>query len=265
MSPELKKVCEAIPEESLGSLSACLVDGDAQQRTRERRVRRRALAISIFLESAILAALILVPLFGKAERITLTIVTPMPPYSRYRHTPNNSAAQRHHLNVPKNPCRFCAPTNIPPTIAMRDHSASATETDETPFEGLGQNIPGAIDGAIPLSDPGRKAPRREDIETRVGRPRVLQLTHIDPAMLIHRVEPVYPPLARQTHREGRVELRAIIGTDGTIQSLQIVASDPLFDLSASEAVQQWRYKPTILNGQPVEIDTYITVIYTTQH
>ena len=84
-------------------------------------------------------------------------------------------------------------------------------------------------------------------------------------MLIHRVEPVYPTLARQVHREGRVELRAIIGTDGTIQSLQIVAGDPLFQLSAREAVEQWRYRPTILNGQPVEIDTYITVIYTMQH
>ena len=84
-------------------------------------------------------------------------------------------------------------------------------------------------------------------------------------MLIHRVEPVYPALARQVHREGRVELRAIIGTDGTIQSLQIVAGDPLFQLSAREAVEQWRYRPTILNGQPVEIDTYITVIYTMQH
>jgi protein TonB len=91
------------------------------------------------------------------------------------------------------------------------------------------------------------------------------MTHLDPAMLIHRVEPVYPPLARQTRRDGRVELRAIIGTDGTIQSLQIVVSDPLFDRSALEAVGQWRYKPTVLNGQPVEIDTYITVIYSTQH
>jgi len=265
MSPEPAEVSEAIPEESLGSLSGCLVDGDAAQRTRERRVKRRALAISILLQSVILAALILVPLFGKAERITLTIVTPMPPYSRYRNTSNNSGEQRHHSNGPKDPCRFCAPTNIPPTIAMRDHTSSAAEADETPFEGLGQGIPGAIDGAIPLSDPGRKGPRREDIETRVERPRVLHVTHIDPAMLIRRVEPVYPPLARQTHREGRVELHAIIGTDGTIQSLQIVASDPLFDLSARDAVQQWRYKPTILNGQPVEIDTYITVIYTTQH
>ncbi len=91
------------------------------------------------------------------------------------------------------------------------------------------------------------------------------MTVLDPAMLIHRVEPVYPPLAKQIRKGGRVELRAIIGTDGTIRSLQIVSGDPLFYLSAREAVEQWRYRPTVLNGQPVEIDTYITVIYTTQH
>jgi protein TonB len=84
-------------------------------------------------------------------------------------------------------------------------------------------------------------------------------------MLVHRVEPTYPPLAIQTHREGRVELRAIIATDGSIQSLQIVRGDLLFYQSAKDAVSQWRYKPTILNGQPVEIDTYITVVYTMKH
>jgi len=84
-------------------------------------------------------------------------------------------------------------------------------------------------------------------------------------MLIRRVEPIYPPLARQMHREGRVELRAIIATDGSIQSLEIVGGDPLFYQSALEAVRQWHYKPTILNGQAVEIDTYITVIYIMQH
>jgi len=102
-------------------------------------------------------------------------------------------------------------------------------------------------------------------ERQAARPQVVRMTHLDPAMLIHRVEPVYPPLAKQTHREGRVELRAIIGTDGTVRSLEIVAGDPLLERSAVEAVQQWRYKPTILNGQAVEIDTYITVIYTMQH
>ena len=84
-------------------------------------------------------------------------------------------------------------------------------------------------------------------------------------MLIYRVEPLYPELPKQLHREGRVELRAIIGTDGTIQSLQVISGDPLFLRSALDAVQQWRYRPTILNGQPVEVDTTITVIYTLQH
>jgi protein TonB len=84
-------------------------------------------------------------------------------------------------------------------------------------------------------------------------------------MLLHRVEPIYPPLPKQIHREGQVVLHAIISTDGTIQSLQVVSGDALFLQSATDAVSQWRYRPTVLNGQPVEIETYITVIYTLQH
>ncbi len=58
-----------------------------------------------------------------------------------------------------------------------------------------------------------------------------------------------------------MELRAIIATDGTIQSLRVVSGDPLFYQSALDAVSQWKYRPTVLNGEPVEIDTFITVIY----
>jgi protein TonB len=264
MSPEPEKVPEVVREESLGSLSGCLVDGNAEQRTRERRVKRRALAISIVLQSAFLATLFLVPLFGKTERISLTVVTPIPPYSRYKPATHPAGDPRRPPTGKRDVCRFCAPPNIPPTIVTRDQPSSANETAEPALEGIGPNIPGAPDGLIPLYDPRPKGPERDPIEKRVERPRILHRTHLDPAMLIRRVEPVYPVLAKQTRREGRVELRAIIGTDGTIQSLQIVASDPLFDLSAKEAVSQWRYRPTILNGQPVEIDTYITVIYTTQ-
>jgi len=97
------------------------------------------------------------------------------------------------------------------------------------------------------------------------KPQVVHVTHLDPAMLIHRVEPVYPPLARQIHREGRVELHARIATDGSIQSLQVVGGDPMFYQSALDAVGQWHYRATILNGQAVEIDTSITVIYTMPH
>lgn len=88
---------------------------------------------------------------------------------------------------------------------------------------------------------------------------------VQAARLVRRIEPVYPPLARQLRREGRVELRAIISTQGTIQSLEVISGDPLLIPSALAAVNEWRYQPTLLNGEPVVIETYLTVIYTLAH
>jgi len=264
MSPEFRRVSEGKPQQSLGSLSACLVDGDAEQCARERRVRRRALALSILLQSAVLATLILVPLFGKAERISLTIVTPVVPYGHPSNHPRGNAR----TTTSRPPMRDSRFTFHPPTNRANPHPVEEANPvgPHVEFDPKGNARNDGPDCSGCISIGGRETgprPPQPPVETPT-RPRVIK-TQLDPAMLIHRVEPVYPPLARQTRREGRVELRAIIGTDGTIQSLQIVASDPLFDISAREAVQQWRYKPTILNGQAVEIDTFITVIYTTQH
>jgi TonB family protein len=265
MSPEPKNVSEAIHEENLASLCGCLVEGDAEQRTRERCIRRRALAISIFLQSTVLAALILVPLFGKTQRIALAYATPIPPYSSYRQAPQNPGAPRPHPTGPQNPCRFCAPSSVPHTIATRVADSSDGQTDYSQLSGIGDGIPNVGDGLMNLSDPRRTVLPPPHTEHQVTQPQVVRMTQLDPAMLIRRVEPKYPALAIQTHREGRVELRAIIGTNGTIQSLQVVSGDPLFLMSAKEAVEQWRYKPTYLNGQAVEIDTFITVVYTMQH
>lgn len=264
MRREPQKVSERIPEENLGSLRGCLVEGDAEQRARERRVRRRALAVSIVLQSAVLALIILVPLFSKTQRIAFAFTTPIPPYSPYHGSPRDPGKQQPPGGTPK-ACRFCAPPNIPPTIVTRDWNLVAGQTDNAPPDGIGDFVPGAPEELIPLTDPRRRVPPPDDTQRRVTQTRIVHVTHLDPGMLLHRVEPVYPPLARQIHREGRVELRAIIGTDGNIQSLHVVAGDPLFVQSAVEAVQQWHYKPTYLNGQPVEIDTYITVVYTMQH
>jgi protein TonB len=85
------------------------------------------------------------------------------------------------------------------------------------------------------------------------------------AQLITRVDPIYPRLAVGIRREGRVELHAVISTNGTIESLEVISGDPLFIQSALSAVRQWRYRPTILNGRPIEVDTHITVIYTLNH
>jgi protein TonB len=265
MSPEPRRVSEVSPKESLGSLSACLVDGDAEQSTRERRVKQRALAISIFLQSSVLAALILVPLFGKAERISLNIITPMVPYGHPgNHQRSNTRTTASRPNIPDRRFTFHPPTNAANPHPVEDSDPDGPLVEFSPVGDPSSNGP-ACPGCVDIGGkPSGPRPPQLPAEPTRG-PRIVKMTQLDPAMLIHRVEPIYPPLARQTHREGRVELRAIVGTDGTIQSLQVVSGDPLFLLSAKEAVQQWRYKPTILNGQPVEIDTYITVIYTQQH
>lgn len=261
---EPRSVSEESQEAGLGSLRGCLVEGDPEQRNRERRVRHRALMISVVLQSALLTLLVLVPLFGKTQRIAFVFTTPIPPYSSYRGA-TRDPARPPHLGGQQKACHIFAPTSIPPTIPTRDATPTGESTDNVPFETGGINIPGASNDLIPLSDPRRGVPPPDEAHAKVAPPKRMHFTSIDPAMLTHRVEPVYPPLPKQMHREGRVELRAIIGIDGNIQSLQVVAGDPLFIQSALEAVQQWHYKPTILNGQPVEIDTHITVIYTMQH
>jgi len=80
-------------------------------------------------------------------------------------------------------------------------------------------------------------------------------------LLIHRVEPTYPALARAARIQGDVVLSAIISTNGDIQNLQLVSGHPMLVPSALAAVKQWRYKPYLLNGQPVEVETTITVIF----
>jgi protein TonB len=262
MPLDSRDVSGKTPEASLGSLGACLVEGDAEQRLRERRVRRRSLLISILIQTVALAVLILLPLFGKTEHIALAISTPIPPYSPYTGSSHVAGAQRarverHHI------CHFCVPPSIPPIIVIRDTTSSDNQLNDAPLEGLGSGIPGAPNGAIPIPD--ARTPVPPPPAERHVRPSVVRMTQLDPAMLVYRVEPRYPDLAQQLHREGRVELHARIATDGTIQSLEIVSGDPLFYQSAMGAVRQWRYRPTILNGQPVEIDTHITVIYTMSH
>ena len=82
------------------------------------------------------------------------------------------------------------------------------------------------------------------------------------ARAINRVEPSYPAIARAAHVQGTVVLHAIIGKDGTVQQLQLVSGPPLLVNAAMDAVRQWRYQPTELNGEPVDVDTTIQVVFT---
>jgi len=81
-------------------------------------------------------------------------------------------------------------------------------------------------------------------------------------MAVSQPQPVYPPIARAAHVQGTVVLHAIISKQGTIQKLTVVSGPPMLTASAIDAVGRWRYKPYLLNGEPVEVETTINVNFT---
>ncbi len=117
---------------------------------------------------------------------------------------------------------------------------------------MGGVIGGVIGGAGTAAPP--PPPKAAVTRTRVG-------GAVQAAKLVNRVQPLYPPLARQTRISGTVKLHAIIGKSGSVEQLQVVSGHPLLVQSALDAVKQWRYQPTLLNGEPVEVDTEIDVIF----
>jgi len=85
---------------------------------------------------------------------------------------------------------------------------------------------------------------------------------VQQAKLISQPHPIYPPDAKEARISGVVKLSAIIGKDGTVQKVELISGHPLLAAAAMEAVQQWRYQTTLLNGQPVEVVTQIDVNFT---
>jgi protein TonB len=85
---------------------------------------------------------------------------------------------------------------------------------------------------------------------------------VSTGMLIRKVPPTYPPLARQARIQGSVVLQAQISKNGDIENLQLVSGHPMLAPAAIEAVKQWKYKPYLLNGEPVEVETTVQVNFT---
>ena len=234
---------------------ACLVEGNAEENAREKKIKRRAIGVSVLLQSAGLAALLIAPFFAKPAELTERIAVPIPPY---RH----GSEQRHVTRTP--PARRATQICVVCPIASKPFQGPIAVHGSGKTEDLNEGISiGDRSDESPIQNifDSRTQPSKPETPPQSNR---IHVTKIDPALLIRRVEPIYPHLARQLHKSGKVELYAIIATDGRIQSLQVVNGDPFFVKSALEAVEQWRYKPTYLNGRPVEIDSFITVIYTLQ-
>ncbi len=85
------------------------------------------------------------------------------------------------------------------------------------------------------------------------------VSHMMEGNLIHRVQPQYPAIAKLAGIQGDVLLHAVIGRDGAIENLQVVSGPPALVSAARDAVRQWQYRPYMLNGEPVEVETQVTV------
>lgn len=166
-----------------------------------------------------------------------------------------------HASGPSRPLQRTSEIMAPPSIPSRiDRSP---EPIPAPADDCPTCVPGGtsdptagnnpIWGAIPSSN---SAPAPIPTLKPAPPPRISRMME---GNLIYRPQPVYPPIAHQGRIQGAVVLRAIISKSGTIENLQTLSGHPLLVPAAVEAVKQWRYRPYVLNGEPVEVETQITV------
>jgi protein TonB len=124
--------------------------------------------------------------------------------------------------------------------------------------GTAGGVLGGIIGAVPSALPPPPPP----VKVVQALKRITIGGNVQQAKLVRQPKPVYPPLAKQARISGVVHLAAVISRDGTIQDLKVISGHPLLIPSALEAVKQWVYQPTLLNGEPVEVSTQIDVNFT---
>ncbi len=167
--------------------------------------------------------------------------------------------------IQMDPNALTAPEAIPPTISYVD-APHATSILLPPSAG-GSPISSILDFLVKrnasVEEPTAPVPPPPPPP-----PPIVEVTRIrtggavQQGKIIHQVNPTYPPLARQARIQGAVLLEAVIAKDGSVRSLRVISGHPLLTQGALDAVQQWRYHPTLLNGEPVEVLTTITVTFT---
>ncbi|MDD5544259.1 MAG: energy transducer TonB [Acidobacteriia bacterium] len=230
--------------------------------------RTTKVLFSICAHGVILGLLVLIPLIY-TEALPMTqmrdyLLTPSPPTAPAPRPPRAvRIVSVEHRTISRETAQFVAPGEIPRTIPRI--------VDEAPPAGSPTDIRPGIDGALPgdgsdsqfmqmlrksLPAPPRPTPKASEAGTAQ---RIRLVSSLSQANLIYAPQPEYPPLAKTAGIQGPVVLEAIISKDGTVAGLHVLSGHPLLVDAAVRAVLQWRYRPTILNGVPVEVSTTITV------
>ena len=149
------------------------------------------------------------------------------------------------------------PHEIPRNISM-----APDESDPAQSGPAGPYVPGAMGIGDPNGIYRSLGPAANPVMPLPPPPAVTRPIHVsvmNEGMLVRRVQPVYPVPAKLAHIQGKVVLSAIISKEGTIENLRVLTGHPMLVGAAIDAVSQWRYRPYILNNEPLEVETLITV------
>jgi protein TonB len=219
--------------------------------------------VSFMIQIGIVGVMVLIPLIftealPKTQLMTFLVAPPPPPPP-----PPPAAAPVHVVKQIQTDIvngELRTPTKIPKKVEMIKEDEAPPQMAAT---GVVGGVPGGVPGgsmggvigsvlsATPVAVPKIATPQRVRVSSGVVS-----------GLLLRKVQPNYPPLARQARIQGVVVLQAQISKDGTIQNLQLISGHPMLAPAAIEAVKQWKYKPYLLNGEPVEVETQVQVNFT---
>jgi protein TonB len=218
---------------------------------------RRWMIAAFTLNSSILLALILIPLIDPEalprQFTSFLVEAPLPPSTPERPKPQPTHAAPGPTQM--NNGHFAAPTTIPKIILVVDKPEAAPSVDVSST--LGPDSNGSNGSGVVF--PGQTS--RPVVRTEPKGPVRVSLG-VANALLIRKTLPVYPSLARAMRVEGTVVLAATISKNGTIENLRVVSGSPMLQQAALDAVKTWLYRPYLLDGEPVEVETTVSVIFT---
>jgi protein TonB len=226
--------------------------------------RGRTSAVAFLVEVMIIGVMVLIPLIftealPKGQMMFLLVAPPPPPPP-----PPPAAAPVHVQKQIQSDIingELRTPTKIPKKVLEN------LKEDEAPPQMAVTGVVGGVPGGVPGGSMGGVIGSVLS-STPVAVPKIATPTRVrvssgvSTGLLIRKVPPTYPPLARQARIQGVVILQAQISKEGNIQNLQLISGHPMLAPAAIEAVKQWKYKPYLLNGEPVEVDTQVQVNFT---
>src|SRR6202167_5655200 len=225
--------------------------------------RGRTTTFAIILEIAAIGVMVLLPLIftealPKQQLMTSLVAPPPPPPPPPPAAAPVKIVKQIQTDIVNGALR--TPTKIPQKVQM-------IKEDEAPPQMASTGVVGGVPGGVPGGSMGGVIGSVLS-STPVAVPKIATPTRVrvssgvSSGLLIRKVSPNYPPLARQARIQGTVILQAQISKDGSIQKRQLIRGHPMLAPAAIEAVKQWKYKPYLLNGEPVEVETQVQVNFT---